>query len=186
MYDFFNISVDGDIWESKLFVYSFIVILAIPAIGVVWIVRKIRAPKIKQRNAEEEILYKEQALELLQNTDFPAVEKHFGVILPVVIKEFYASDMVGEDCDLKINDDEWYIAYFRRLDADSLSESWPGCEKFVSIATDGCGNDYVFDPQSEVKAVKFHDHETGEFEEVTPTLDEFLAIVTKEIGRLNK
>ena len=154
-------------------------VLAIPAIGIVWLWRKIRGPHQQRKNDE----YSKRFIERLQAPDFDAIEDHFGVTMPPALKDFYASDLVTEGCDLKINGDDWSIAFFEPLDEDSLRESWPGCEQFVSFANDGCGNEYVFDPRTETKAVRFHDHETGELCDVTPTLDEFLTAARDAINK---
>ena len=164
---------------SDLEVYIMLAVLAIPAIGIVWLWRKIRGPQERRKNDE----YSKRFLERLQAPDFLAIEGHFGVTMPLALKDFYASDLVTEDCDFEINGDDWSIAFFEPLDQDSLRESWPGCEQFVSVANDGCGNEYVFDPKTEAKAVRFHDHETGELDDVTPSLDEFLAAVRNAINK---
>ncbi len=164
---------------SDFEVYSMLVVLAIPAIGIVLLWSKIWAPH-KRRKKEEN---SRRWLERLQTPDFSAIEDHFGVAMPSALKEFYAGDLVTGDCDLEINGDDWSIAFFEPLDKDSLRESWPGCGQFVSVANDGCGNEYVFDPRTEAKAVLFYDHETGEFDAVTPSLDEFLAAVRNAINK---
>ena len=163
---------------SDLEIFVMIIVFAVPTIGIVWIYRKIRGPQERLKNDE----YSRRFLERLRAPDFSAIEAHFGVTIPPALKEFYASDQLTGDCDFEINGDDWSIAFFQPLDEDSLRESWSGCEEFVSVANDGSGNEYVFDPKSELKAIQFHDHETGEFYDVTPTLDEFLAVVRDAIG----
>lgn len=153
-------------------------VLAVPAIGIVWIWRKLRGSPESGRNDDST----KKFLERLRSPDFAVIEKHFGVALPPSIKDFYMSDLVTKECDFSTKGKDWSISFFEPIDENSLRESWPGYESLVSIANDGCGNEYVFDPTSDSKAVRFHDHETGEFNEVTRTLDEFLAEVRTAIG----
>ncbi|TLD70535.1 SMI1/KNR4 family protein [Phragmitibacter flavus] len=162
---------------SDLEVYVLIAVLALPAIGVVWIWSKIRALFDKRKNDD----YTRRFQERLRSPDFASIEDHFNTSLPATLKDFYGGVLVMEGCDLTINDEDWSIAFFEPLDADSMRESWPGCERFVSIANDGCGNEYVFDPLDKPHPILFHDHETGELDVVTHSLDEFMGLVQRAI-----
>ena len=69
----------------------------------------------------------------------------------------------------------WYLAFYEPADAQSLAESWEGCEPYFLFANDGCGNDYMIKPGVSDPEVLFHDHETGEIVQVAPSLSLFLA-----------
>jgi hypothetical protein len=162
---------------SRFEIYVMMAILAIPAIGIVWLFRRIRGPREGIEVDESSRRY----VERLRSPDFNFMEGHFGFPMPSILKDFYASDLVTSDCEFEINGNRFFIAFFEPIDRDSLRESWSGCERFIGIANDGCGNQYVFDPATESKAVLFHDHETGTFTAVTPTLAGFLAVVRDAI-----
>ena len=158
---------------SDLEVFVLLAILAFPAIGIVWLWRKIRAPFEKRKRDDHIRKFDER----LRSPDFASIEDHFGTSLPTTLKDFYASDLVMKGCDFSIDDEDWSIVFFEPLDADSLRESWTGCDRFVSIANDGCGNEYVFDPYDDPYPILFQDHETGELDVVTQSLDEFVHLV---------
>ena len=150
-------------------------VFAIPAIGVVWLLRRIRVPKKREKEDE----YTKQFRARLRSPDFSAIEENFGIELPSQLKDFYASDFITDGCDLKIKENEWSIAFFEPLDSSALRESWPASEDFISIANDGCGNEFIFSPKKEPYMMLFHDHETGKFEDVGVSLQDFLSLITK-------
>ncbi|MFT5469880.1 MAG: hypothetical protein ACI8UO_005003 [Verrucomicrobiales bacterium] len=166
---------------ENIVIYLMIGILAIPAVGAIWLWRKLLAPY--ERRKQE--TYSREFLERLNSPDFVPIESHFGVSLPEALKSFYSTSMVGDGCDIRFESELWTIAFFEPLDADSLRESWPGCERFVSIANDGFGNDYVFDPTDETAEVLFYDHETGELDKVAPSLTVFLDAVRRTLKTRN-
>jgi len=150
------------------------ILLAVFAVLIVWAWRKVFGKVENVRNDE----YIKCFLARLHSPDFESVEKHFGVELPLVLKNFYSTSLIDEDYVIFLKDEkECDIAFFEPIDGDSLRESWPGCEKYISIANDGCGNEYIFDPLCPPYAVKFHDHETGEIDLVCASLDEFVEAV---------
>ena len=149
-------------------------VLVIPAVFIGWLFSKLFGARERSRNDE----YSKRFLARLQSPDYKVVEDHFGVELPSLLKEFYSSPLINGDYVVFSDDgDEWDIAYFQPIDEESTREGWPGMEPYLAIANDGCGNDYIIDPKSPPHAVKFHDHETGEIDPVSETLEGFIRLV---------
>jgi hypothetical protein len=119
--------------------------------------------------------------ERLLNPDFPALEAHFGHPLPQALKNLHADrdELLRFDFEVfppgrPAGSPPWAVCYYQPMDAEQLKAVWPGREKFLEIADDGTGNAYMVDPTRADPPVLFHDHETGEVEEVSGSLSEFL------------
>jgi len=149
-------------------------VLAITAVLIMWIWRKLFGSREHARNDE----YSKRFLARLQAPDYKVVEDYFGVELPAILKGFYSSPLITGDYVVFSEDgDEWDIAFFQPIDEESTREGWPGMEPYLAIANDGCGNDYIFDPKLPPFAVKFHDHETSEIDPVSETLEDFIRMI---------
>ncbi|MCW1922619.1 SMI1/KNR4 family protein [Luteolibacter arcticus] len=151
-------------------------VLAIPAIGLIWLVRRMRAPFRKRRDELAVARYRER----LAAPDFAAMEAHFGVELPAELKAFYRQPLLEKSATLRLESGEWDIDSFEAIDGESPREAWPGCESYVAIANDGCGNRYLFDPKQPGRGVFFHDHEIGEFPVVDSLRGFLMAIEASE------
>ncbi len=125
--------------------------------------------------------YSRQFTERLRHPDFLAVEEHFGHPLPPCVQALYANDqeLLRVDFDVAAESDaasenRWYVAFYQPADGKSARESWPDLEKYFAFANDGCGNEYLIEPQDDDPPVMFHDHETGELSRVSNHFSEFM------------
>ena len=161
-------------------VYLFTV--AALAIGFLWLMDKLfRRPMSKAEVEEQSRRFRQRLLA----PDFPAAEAHFRAVLPDALKRLYAdeNELLRSDkgeFEVLIVDkngvtEPWYVAIYVPIDAQSLKETWPGCEAYLAFADDGCGNGYLIKPGTADPPVVFHDHESGEVVEVSPSLSAFLA-----------
>ena len=96
----------------------------------------------------------EYAQELI-NPDWGFVEDHFGVEMPEALKQFYSAQesvlLADFDIETPIDVDSSpriHIEAFSVI-GDSPYFTVPGNERFLSIASDGGGGTYQFDPKEQ-------------------------------------
>lgn len=132
----------------------------------------------RRQNARATGLYRER----LAHPDFAAVEAHFGVGLPSELKAFYNQPLAEKSTVLLLESGEWDIAGFEVINGDSVELAFQGCESYVAIAQDGCGNQYLFDPRNPKGGVFFKDHVTGVQSPVSESVPSFLRAIERSGG----
>lgn len=114
----------------------------------------------------------------LHHPDLEAIRTHFGHALPAALQALYedTSELQRGDFDVipPTGADPHYICFYNPGDRENVEDSWPGCEQYYAFADDGSGNGYMVDPRLEDPPVLFHDHETGEIDEICDTLSTFM------------
>jgi hypothetical protein len=175
-------SANPPLWQLVLLSVTYVVVLGVLAGVFLWLVDKIFRREPSRAEIDE---HSRRHRERLLAPDFAALEAHFGTALPDALKRLYADKeeiLRGERGDFEVMvtglngaTKSWYIAFYEPADAQSLAESWEGCEPYFFFANDGCGNDYMIKPGLPDPEVLFHDHETGEIVQVAPSLTSFLA-----------
>jgi SMI1 / KNR4 family (SUKH-1) len=131
--------------------------------------------------------YSRQFEERLLNPDFAGVEAILGCTLPEEVRRLYSdkNEILRGDFEVIIkpaNDSNGVctVAYYTPADKEAVADYWEDCKKYFSFANDGCGNDYLIDPTVPKSKVWFHDHETGEFNDLGVTFEEFLSAPRKK------
>ena len=132
----------------------------------------------RRQNAQATALYREK----LASPDFAAVEAHFGVELPSELKAFYNQPLADKSTVLLLESGEWEIAGFEVINGDSVELAFRGCESYVAIAQDGCGDQYLFDPRDPKAGVFFIERKTGEKSSVSESVPSFLRAIERSDG----
>jgi len=158
------------------------IFLGLPLLFV-WLNDKIFHRTLSKKEQDE---YAKRFCERLLNPDFAALEAHFGCPMPKELKELYAKKEEIQRGDFEVltrNSDgvavTWTVAFYEPADLESLRDAWPDCKEFFAFANDGCGNDYLIDPQKLELEVLFYDHDGGEFTNLGLSLAEFVAVSQK-------
>ena len=172
-------AADAPVWQLVLIAIGCVLAVGVLAVGALWVIDKLFRRQPSKAEMDE---YSRHFQERLLKPDFAAVEAHFGAALPDSLKKLYAdkNEILRGDFEVvtKVEgakSDPWFIAFYEPADAESLRESWPGCEPYFAFANDGCGNEYLIKPGVPDPEVLFHDHETSEMTKVAGALTAFLA-----------
>lgn len=118
--------------------------------------------------------------ERLLNPQWDVLEKHFGVPMPKVLKEFYAAPAKVQQTEFRLKiknkiEDAYYVNVdrFHPLDKDAIYESDDNEPDLLSIASDAAEGEFFFDPrESALEVIMLVDY--ADYYETGLSLEEFL------------
>lgn len=122
-----------------------------------------------------------QLAKRLKCPEFEALERHYCCEFPECVKQLYSDmpELLQEefevaDPDHRLREETLYVAFYQPADLQTVEEMWPGNSNYFAFANDGCGDEYLIDPNESDPAVLLHNHETGEKRIVAQRFTDFM------------
>ena len=149
--------------NSPLFAFLSVIVCFLAFVGFVslWIWWDLR----KEKKAEKKFI------DRLKKPDFKFLENATGLNIPEELKDFYRSDLICSGSSLKVHGTDFEIEFFEPIDREAYGTS-QGRKTEISIANDGCGNQFLYDVSGS-SGVVFYYHELGERTMIDKSLHEF-------------
>jgi hypothetical protein len=160
-----------DFVQSLLFVLAVVVVVVV--LPLTWLRRNRRARRMKEEQQAAEFEHR------LLHPDYAAFRSHYGCEAPLPLRRLYEDRGSVLDSNFNLllpsSRSRYSVAWFEPME----DKEWPDMEGFYAFANDGCGNQYLVDPQEADPEVVFLDHETGKRESLGVRLSQFLTAERK-------